>query len=200
MTVTSRETLLVATSNEGKRSEFAQAFSQLPYTLLAMPKSVIMPEETGATFQENAYIKARSVCLQTGLPTLADDSGLEVEALHGAPGVYSARYAGLQATDLENNEKLLAALAEVPEHLRAARFVCSLVMAYPDGRTVKAEGVCSGRLLRMPIGSQGFGYDPLFFYPPLGKTFGEMSLEEKSTISHRSLALHQLLQTLTPPV
>lgn len=155
-----------------------------------------MPEETGVTFRENALLKARSVCLQTGLAALADDSGLEVQALHGAPGVYSARYAGVGATDEENCSKLLRALSGTPSSKRRARFVCALALYMPDGTCVEAQGTCSGEIGQTPIGTGGFGYDPLFYYEPLQATFAELSLEQKNAVSHRARAIANLQATL----
>ena len=155
-------------------------------------------EETGTTFQENAILKARHYCQFTGEYCLADDSGLEVDALDGEPGVYSARYAGLDATDAANNEKLLTVLKEVPPSGRTARFRSVLVLAGPDGSLLLVDGVCEGVILDEARGTGGFGYDPLFYMPSQGKTLAEMTIEEKNRISHRGNALkafkHLLLQ------
>jgi len=159
-----------------------------------MPSSVHMPEENGATFLENAILKARSVCLQTGQAALADDSGLVVTALAGAPGIYSARYAGLTASDEDNRQALLAAMASVAEEHRQAQFVCALAVAFPDGRLLTAEGVCHGEVLTSPRGDNGFGYDALFYYPPLQCSFAELTTKQKNQISHRSQALDKLLK------
>ena len=150
-------------------------------------------EENGTTFIENAEIKARAAAA-SGFAGLGDDSGLAVEALGGAPGVYSARYAGEHGNDAANNEKLLAELADKP--CRDAAFVCALVLVYPDGRVVRATGDVKGEILRSPRGEGGFGYDPLFYYPALGKSFAELTREEKNEISHRGAAVRALAAKL----
>ena len=150
-------------------------------------------EENGTTFIENAEIKARAAAA-SGFAGLGDDSGLAVEALGGAPGVYSARYAGEHGNDAANNEKLLAELADKP--CRDAAFVCALALVYPDGRVVRATGDVKGEILRSPRGEGGFGYDPLFYYPALGKSFAELTREEKNEISHRGAAVRALAAKL----
>ena len=150
-------------------------------------------EENGKTFAENAEIKARAAAA-SGFAGLGDDSGLAVEALGGAPGVYSARYAGEHGNDAANNEKLLAELAD--KSVRDAAFVCALAFVYPDGRVVRATGDVKGEILRSPRGEGGFGYDPLFYYPALGKTFAELTREEKNEISHRGAAVRALAAEL----
>ncbi len=141
--------------------------------------SLTEPEETGTTFEENAWIKAAAACRETGLPAVADDSGLMVDALDGAPGVYSARYAGEGANDADRNAKLLEALREVPEERRTARFVSAICCAFPDGSQVTARGECPGRIAYAPRGDDGFGYDPLFIVadglPGAGRTFAELT-------------------------
>jgi XTP/dITP diphosphohydrolase len=156
--------------------------------------------EDGATYEENALKKARALAGFSGLPALADDSGLEVDALGGAPGIYSARYSGEDADDARNNRKLLNELAGLPEQRRGARFVCALALYGPQGEWLfRAE--CPGRIGYEPRGANGFGYDPLFFYQPLGRTFGELDRETKSRVSHRGLALQKLKAALpTLPV
>ncbi|MCY0875086.1 MAG: RdgB/HAM1 family non-canonical purine NTP pyrophosphatase [Firmicutes bacterium] len=185
-----KRVIVLATSNEGKRSEFAHALSETGYELITLPEHVQMPEETGATFQENALLKARSVCAQTGLPALADDSGLEVAALQGAPGVYSARYAGAQATDGQNITKLLQALHGVTGKGRQARFVCALAFVTPDDSVcLEVQGQCVGEITHSPVGTAGFGYDPVFYYEPLRATFAQLSPSQKNLVSHRAQAL-----------
>lgn len=145
-------------------------------------------EETGDTFEKNAFLKADAACRQTGLPAVADDSGLVVDALGGAPGVYSARYAGKEATDLQNNTKLLAEMASVPEEARGARFVSAICCVFPNGDSVTARGECPGRIGYEPVGSHGFGYDPLFLVSD-GRSYAELTAGEKDKISHRGNAL-----------
>jgi XTP/dITP diphosphohydrolase len=187
--------LVLATRNQGKITELRALLSGLGVTVLGLGEfsEIGEIEETGTTFLENARLKARAVCRATGHISLADDSGLCVDALDGAPGVYSARYAGHGATDAANNAKLLAAMAEVPEDRRGCRFVCVMVAAAPDGRELTAEGVWAGRLAVQPLGQAGFGYDPLFFDPELGRTAAELSSREKNARSHRSKALASLV-------
>lgn len=186
--------LVLATRNPGKIAELHALLAALAVEvvgLTAYPAVGDIPE-TGATFLENARQKARAVCRATGLPSLADDSGLCVDALDGAPGVYSARYAGPGATDAANNAKLLAALAQVPEQDRACRFVCVLVAVAPDGRELTATGVWEGRVAMAPDGQAGFGYDPLFFDPTAGTTAARLSADAKNARSHRGKALADL--------
>jgi XTP/dITP diphosphohydrolase len=193
--------LLVATTNPGKFAEVKSFLAGLPLRILSLkdldcPPAVV---EDGRTFEENALKKARTLADFSGLLTLADDSGLEVDALNGAPGIYSARYAGEDADDERNNKKLLDALAEVPTDRRTARFVCALALCAP--RTQKksdwvARESCEGRIAFTSRGDDGFGYDPLFFYPPFGKTFGEIDQETKATVSHRGKALKRLADAL----
>ncbi len=150
--------------------------------------------ENADTFEGNAYIKAKALCDYTGMIAVADDSGLVVEGLNGAPGVYSARYAGENATDYENNEKLLSVLAADKNLSRNAKFVCSICVCRPDGETLYVSGESNGIIIDEYRGDGRFGYDPLFYYPPMDKTFAEMTKEEKNSISHRGLALEKLLQ------
>ncbi len=144
--------------------------------------------ETGSTFEENALIKA-SVPAQIGYIGIADDSGLSVDALQGAPGVYSARYAGEPCNDENNNQKLLRELSDVPDGSRTAHYSCAIACVFPDGRHFTVTGRCEGEILRSYQGDGGFGYDPLFYYPPFSKTFAEVPLEEKNRVSHRSHAV-----------
>lgn len=187
-----RIVLVVATRNSGKTREIQALLKDFPVELKDLNDFGPIPEaiEDGSTFEENAYKKASFTAKVLGLPAIADDSGLEVEALGGAPGVHSARYAGPNATDEENNRKLLQEMAGIKN--RKARFCCVISVAVPTGFALTYEGFCEGEILETPRGTGGFGYDPLFFYPPLGKTFAEMSLEEKNAVSHRGKALQEL--------
>ena len=193
--------LLVATTNRGKFAEVQAFLKQLPLRIISLGSLTNPPEviEDGQTFKENALKKARTLAQFSGLSTLADDSGLEVDALNGAPGIYSARYAGADGDDERNNQKLLRELENVPETWRTARFVCALALCIPGANDVHewaAQESCEGRIAFGLSGSQGFGYDPLFFYPPFGKTFGEITREKKATVSHRGKALQKLAETL----
>lgn len=184
--------LVVATRNRGKSSEIKEYLKDFPVDVKDLNDFGPIPEvvEDGKTFEDNAYKKAAFTAKVLGLPALADDSGLEAEALGGAPGVYSARYAGPNATDPENNSKLLEALSGNGN--RKARFCCVLSLAAPSGPALTYEAFCEGVILDSPRGVNGFGYDPLFFYPPAGKTFAQMTMEEKSLVSHRGRALADL--------
>ncbi|MCF7968894.1 MAG: RdgB/HAM1 family non-canonical purine NTP pyrophosphatase [Methylococcaceae bacterium] len=191
--------VLLASNNPGKIREIQAILAE--HDLTVMPQSefgVGDVDETGLTFVENALIKARHAAALSGLPAIADDSGLEVDVLGGAPGVHSARYAGLGATDAKNNEKLLAALAGVPQTARTARFRC--VMVYlrhaADPSPVIAEGVWHGLILEEARGSAGFGYDPLFYVPEHQRTSAELDAVLKNRISHRSQALRSLASAL----
>ncbi len=155
-------------------------------------------EETGATFEENSFLKAEAVMRATGLPALADDSGIAVDALQGAPGVHSARYG--DDASLDDWGRLLLLLKnteQVPDGQRQAQFVCVMTLVFPDGRTVQARGEVHGELLREPQGVGGFGYDPIFYYPPAGKTFAAIPAEEKNQVSHRAVALRRLCKKLS---
>ncbi len=200
-------TLVIATRNIGKTKEFREAFLKIGINVKDLHEVEGIPEieETGATFADNAYLKAKGVADITGLPVLADDSGLCVDVLDGAPGVYSARYAGEEASDKDNNEKLLMELGmkgtpmvkadgSVPELLSSARFACSLVLYDPqDGSQLQAEGSIEGFILRDARGTDGFGYDPLFWVPSHNRSMAQLSLDEKNAISHRGQALRRLL-------
>ena len=193
--------LLVATTNQGKFAEVNAFLKSLPLTILSLKSLGSWPAvvEDGATFEENAFKKARALAEYSGMFTLADDSGLEVDALNGAPGIYSARYAGEEGNDDKNNERLLRELTGVPEEKRSARFVCALALCAPESRGMKKWTVrdsCEGRIAFEIRGQNGFGYDPLFFYPPFGKTFGEIDRETKATVSHRGKALKKLAEML----
>jgi XTP/dITP diphosphohydrolase len=193
-----RGELVVATGNAGKVAELKTIFADLPLTLRLQSEFAVTPaEETGLSFVENALLKARAVAAQTGLPALADDSGLAVDALGGAPGIYSARYAG-GGGDSANNDKLLRALAGVEGSRRGARFVCALVLLRhaEDPVPLIAMGQWEGRILEAPRGEGGFGYDPLFLVPELGLSAAELPAEEKNRLSHRARAAQQLRQQL----
>jgi len=193
--------LLLATTNAGKLAEVQAFLRPLPIRLISLRDLGTWPEvvEDGASFEQNALKKARTLAEYSGVLTLADDSGLEVDVLKGAPGVRSARYSGKNATDQSNNGKLLAELSHVPEEKRSARFVCVLALCAPGPAGIKEWTVreeCAGRITFVPRGENGFGYDPLFYYPPLGKTFGEIDRETKGTVSHRGKALKTMTQIL----
>jgi XTP/dITP diphosphohydrolase len=183
--------LILATRNSGKSREIQSFLEGFPIEIRDLNDFGPIPEvvEDGATFEENAYKKAHSTARILGFPALADDSGLEVEVLGGAPGVHSARYAGPNASDDENNRRLLANLGNQAN--RKARFCCVLSLAVPSGPALTYEAFCDGTILEEPRGTNGFGYDPLFFYGPMEKTFAEMTLEEKSKVSHRGKALNE---------
>ena len=154
-------------------------------------------EETGTTFEENSFLKANAVMQATGLPALADDSGIAVDALNGEPGVYSARYGFDESLDDWGRLQLLLKNTEqVPDGQRQAQFVCVITLVMPDGQTIQARGVVHGELLRAPAGEGGFGYDPIFYYPPYGKTLAEVTPEEKNQVSHRAKALQAFYQKL----
>jgi XTP/dITP diphosphohydrolase len=188
------KTIVLATRNKGKIAELSEMLAGFGLTVLGLSAfpEIGEIEETGATFAENARIKAQAVCAATGLVAVADDSGLCVDALSGAPGVYSARYAGEKATDADNNAKLLAALADVPEEERAARFVCAICAAAPDGRLLEASGAWEGRIAFELSGENGFGYDPLFYDEMAGTTSANLTSAQKNARSHRGKALAAL--------
>jgi len=193
--------LLVATTNPGKFAEVKDFLRQLPLEVLSLSDLATWPKiiEDGATFEENALKKARALAEYSGYLTLADDSGLEVDALNGAPGIYSARYCGEEGNDKKNNEKLMHELREIPEEKRTGRFVCALALCAPKSHSMKEWTVrdsCEGRISFELKGENGFGYDPLFFYPSLGKTFGEIDRAIKATVSHRGKALKKLAEML----
>jgi len=183
--------IVVATTNPGKAREIAQILAGLPIeveSLIAYP-GIPDIEETGSTFTENALIKARHTSRWAGSLALADDSGLEVDALGGQPGILSSRFAGLGATDAQRNEKLLSLLRDTPDENRTARFRCVAALVSPSGMESVFDGVCEGLIAREPRGENGFGYDPLFFVPELGKTMAELPPEVKNRISHRAKAI-----------
>jgi len=191
------EKLVLASGNKGKLAEFSQLFADknievIPQNQFDTPEA----EETGLSFVENAIIKARNACKHSGLPSLADDSGLEVDALQGAPGIYSARYAGTDASDQDNYLKLLKALKGVPEEQRTARFQCVLVyMRHENDPTPQVfQGSWEGKILAEPAGSEGFGYDPVFFVESKNCAAAELNKTDKNAISHRGQAIQELLR------
>lgn len=191
--------VVLATGNAGKVCELASRLFDFGFEVVAQSDlNVESVEETGLTFIENAILKARHAARVTGLPAIADDSGLAVDALGGAPGIYSARYAGIDASDQQNLEKLLAALRDVPDNQRQAQFHCVLVyMRHADDPTpLVCHGRWPGLITRAAAGSGGFGYDPIFFVPSEGKTAAELSREEKNAVSHRGQALKLLMEAL----
>jgi XTP/dITP diphosphohydrolase len=184
--------LVLATRNEGKISEFRELLKPFDIEIKSLKDFGPIPpvKEDGRTFEDNAYKKAHSTAKVLGLPALADDSGLVVEALGGIPGVLSARYAGERATDEENNRKLLGEMKGMTH--RAATFNCVIAIAVPRGPALVYEGICHGEIAHEARGNHGFGYDPIFYYPPLRKTFAQMSAEEKNRVSHRGKAMAEL--------
>ncbi len=185
-------TLVIASGNPGKTAEIRDLLTDFPINIKSLGDFGPIPPvvEDGKTFDENAYKKASFVSRILGLPALADDSGLVVEALDGAPGIYSARYAGDDASDIQRCTKLLAEMKGKTN--RRAAFECVISIAVPTGAALTYEACCEGLLLETPAGENGFGYDPVFYYPPLKKTFAELTREQKSRVSHRGKALGEL--------
>ena len=182
--------VILASKNQHKLTELSAILSQLGFEIALESEYGldIDVEETGTTFEENSFLKADAVMKASGLPVLADDSGLMVDALDGAPGVYSARY-GHKASDKERTAYLLENMKDVPEERRGAKFICVITCLFPDGRKIVARGECSGVIARAPHGENGFGYDPVFYLPELGMTYAELPSEQKNAISHRARAL-----------
>ncbi len=189
-----KQIIVLATRNQGKVKELRKMLADFPVEIRSLSDFGPLPEveEDGATFDDNAYKKALFTAKALGLPAMADDSGLTVQALDGAPGVYSARYAGDDADDAANIAKLLQEMEGRSD--RRAAFVCVLSLAVPSGPALTYEGSCEGEITNEPRGEQGFGYDPVMFYPPLGKTFAEMEPAEKNRVSHRGQAMAQMRQ------
>jgi XTP/dITP diphosphohydrolase len=190
--------IILATQNQGKVRELRELLVDGEIEVLSL---LDIPdwedvEENGVTFAENAALKAREAVRRTGLIALADDSGLEVDALDGAPGVYSARYAGEPKDDERNTDKLLHLLETIPKDKRTARFRCALVMATPFGKEYLTEGAVEGRILTQRRGSDGFGYDPVFYLPEFARTMAELTLTEKNTLSHRAQAFRKVIPIL----
>lgn len=187
--------IVLATGNEGKLKELQRMLGN-DSTLFITQKSLGISDadETGLSFVENAIIKARHACAASGLPALADDSGLEVDALNGEPGIYSARYAGVAANDTQNNQKLLDALQKIPDAQRTARFQCVIVFMRHanDATPLICQGTWEGRILHQAVGENGFGYDPLFFVPEHGCSSAQLDPQVKNSISHRGQALQKL--------
>lgn len=191
-----KQILVLATTNKGKTRELKDRLQGYPIEIKNLSDFGPIPEviEDGETFDDNAYKKASFISRILGYPALADDSGLCVAALGGAPGVYSARYAGENATDQDNVDKLLDAMKN--EENRKAAFECVISIAVPTGAALTYEGRCEGVLTREPAGNNGFGYDPLFFFPELNKTFAQLSMDEKARVSHRGKALQEITQEM----
>ena len=189
--------LLLATRNKGKIEEFRRilediAAGQIELVGLDQFPNLHDVDETGSTFEENALLKAREMCEASGIPAIADDSGLCVDYLNGDPGIFSARWAGSHGDDKANTAKVLASLADVPDEKRGAHFICVAALALPDGRTHVEEGKFEGWILREPIGDQGFGYDPIFRPDGYSISSAQMSAEEKDAISHRGKSLRAI--------
>ncbi|MGI6114060.1 MAG: XTP/dITP diphosphatase [Mahellales bacterium] len=191
--------LIIATRNRGKVKEIKALLQTLSYDILSLEDLHININivEDGLTFEENAVKKAREICRMTGHLTLADDSGLEVLALNNAPGVHSARFAGEDASDVQNNEKLLSLMRNIEKGKRQARFRCCIALYYPEGKYITVEGICNGSIAFEPRGSNGFGYDPLFIVEGYDQTFAQLPTHIKDTISHRAKALQRLKDILT---
>jgi len=190
--------IIIATHNKGKVKEFKQLLSDLPITIYSLHDFPDIPEveETGTTFHENAQLKAETIANKLGKPVMADDSGLVIQALDGAPGVYSARYAGEKADDQENIEKVLEQLAKAQNKERTAYFICVLALAIPNKETIFHEGKCYGEITEKPIGENGFGYDPIFVPNGYEHTFAEIDASIKNKLSHRYHALLAMRQYL----
>lgn len=187
--------LIIASNNKGKIREYKEILEPLGYEVISLREAGIDsdPEENGKTFAENSRIKAEAAHKLTGLSVLADDSGLCVDALGGEPGVFSARYGGLETSE-ERSQLVLDKLKDVPDEERTAHFVCNICLLFSDGRMIEAEGRCSGRIGRGFVGENGFGYDPIFMYGE--RSFAEISADEKNRVSHRALALKDLMNKL----
>jgi len=200
MLITMEETnkLVIATDNKGKLREFQRLLEPLKVEVLSLEDfpEIGQIEENGDTFALNALIKAKTVAKVTGLTSLADDSGLEVDYLGGLPGVHSARFAGEPKDDQKNNQKLLKLLEGVPLEQRTARFKCAIAIITSEGREYIAEGSCEGWILTEEKGGAGFGYDPLFYVPQYQKTFAELDMETKNKISHRGMATQKAIEIL----
>ncbi len=193
-----RPKLLLATNNAGKVREYRSLLAGIPFDMVT-PKELgitMAVEETGATYRENARLKAFALAAQSGFLTLADDSGLEVAALHGAPGVMSARYAGENASNDERIAYLLSKLKNVPQEKRSSRFYCVIAIAKPDGTVQFCDGECRGVVAFAPSGRQGFGYDPVVYLPEFGKTMAELPAGVKNQISHRAIAAQKAKKLL----
>ncbi len=188
------EKLVVATKNKGKIVEIKKVLSNIPFDVVTMSDLGINidVDEDGTTFEENSMKKAKEICRLSHTIVMADDSGLEVDFLNGAPGIYSARFGGPEATDMDKNEKLLNMLKDVPFEQRTARFVCAIAIAFPDGRSFVVRDTCEGFIGFECKGDNGFGYDPLFYMQQYEKTMAELSIDIKNEISHRAKALKKM--------
>ncbi len=192
--------LILATENKDKGREIASIINgqrNINLRSLTDYPGLALPAETGKTYKENAIVKAKTVAKATSQWAMGDDSGLEIEACNGAPGLYSARFAGEQASYADNRNKVLAQLGNLPNEKRRARFICTVALADPDGGVDVVEGVCEGLITQCEVGESGFGYDPIFYLPPLGKTFSECTREEKNKVSHRGIAIRAAIEILT---
>ncbi|HJV32032.1 MAG TPA: XTP/dITP diphosphatase [Bacillales bacterium] len=190
--------VIIATKNRGKAREFEAIFARrgiMVRTMLDYPELADV-EETGQSFEENAILKAEALSMQLKKPVIGDDSGLMVDALDGKPGIYSARYAGEEKNDEANIDKVLNELKDIPTDDRTARFYCALAMAVPGQKTITVSGTCEGRILEERIGTNGFGYDPIFYLPEKNLSMAELSSSEKNEISHRANALKKLDEIL----
>ena len=194
----SKPKILLATNNRAKVKEYAKLLQGIPYRIVSLEDVNISEQvaETGTSFEENAILKAKRYAEMSGLITIADDSGLEVDALGGEPGVRSARYAGEGASDKERIDFLLNKIVDVPWEKRLAQFRCVIAIAYPDGEVQICQGQCRGILTFKPLGDNGFGYDPVFYLPDLHKTMAELSMSEKNAISHRGQAADEARKAL----
>lgn len=190
--------IIFATTNENKMKEIRMILADLPYEIVSLKDEELKAdiEETGATFEENAVIKAKAVCEMTGILTLADDSGLEIDYINKEPGVYSARYMGENTSYHIKNQSLIERLKDAEGEQRSARFVCVIAAAFPDGRVITTRGMIEGRIGYEERGENGFGYDPILYVPEYGMTTGEMEPEQKNKISHRGKALEQMKKEL----
>lgn len=190
--------IIIATSNEGKLKEFRKLLSHKDVDIISMKDAGINIniEENGTTFEENAIIKAKTVCEYSNCLCLSDDSGLEIDCLGGEPGIYSARYLGHDTPYEKKNRIIIDRIKDVPDEKRTARYVCAVAAAFPDGRVLTAVDTLEGAIAKEPKGNGGFGYDPIFYYPPLKVTTAELTDDEKNAISHRGKALRKMVALL----
>lgn len=193
-----KQRLIFATGNQDKMREIREILGDKDYEILAMKEAGIDLDivEDGSTFEENAMIKAKAVMEATGALTLADDSGLEIDAFGGGPGIYSARYLGTDTSYIEKNKVILEKLKNIPEEKRTARFVCAIAAAFPNGQTLTTRGTMEGIIGYEAKGENGFGYDPIFYLPQLEKYSAELSRDEKNSLSHRGEALRKMKEIL----
>ena len=191
--------IVLATGNKNKIKEIKEKFSSpglLEISSFQELDTIPEIDENASTFEGNALIKAEAICRLTGLPAMADDSGLVIDALNGEPGVYSARYGGENLSDTEKNELVLSKMEGVPGEERSARFICAIAIALPDGKRFTVEGVCEGLISSKPHGTNGFGYDPIFYISEKDKTMAQLTSEEKNIISHRGRALEKAFEII----